>query len=66
VFAIMPKRLHDAMLKGGGNYHAWPARASSVEGIGEGECLARFVASYQTTENDVAALTQLAQRLAGN
>jgi threonine aldolase len=66
VFAIMPKRLHEAMLKGGAHYHAWPARASSVEGIGEGECLARFVASYQTTEEDVTALAQLARRLAGN
>jgi len=66
VFAIMPKRLHDAMLKGGAHYYAWPARATSVEGIEEGECLARFVASYRTTEKDVTALTRLAQRLAGN
>jgi threonine aldolase len=66
VFAIMPKRLHDAMLKGGAHYHAWPVRASSVQGIAEGECLARFVASYQTTEKDVTALTRLALRLAGN
>jgi threonine aldolase len=64
VFAIMPKRLHEAMLKGGAHYYAWPARGSSVEGIGEGECLTRFVASYQTTEEDVAALSQLARRLA--
>jgi threonine aldolase len=66
VFAIMPKRLHDAMLTEGAHYYAWPARATSVEGIGEGECLARFVASYRTTEKDVTALTRLARRLAGN
>jgi threonine aldolase len=66
VFAIMPKRLHDAMLKGGAHYYAWPARASSVEGIGEEECLARFVTSYRTTKEEVAALTRLGLRLAGN
>jgi threonine aldolase len=64
VFAIMPRRLHESMLKKGAHYYAWPARGLSVEGIGQGECLARFVASYQTTEEEVTALVQLALRLA--
>lgn len=64
VFAIMPRRLYEAMLKEGARYYAWPARGSSVAGIEEGECLARFVASYQTTKQEVAALSQLALRLA--
>jgi threonine aldolase len=64
VFAILPKRLHQAMLKAGANYNAWPVRESSVEGIGEGQCLARFVASYETREKDVDALGQLAHSLA--
>jgi threonine aldolase len=65
VFAIVPKRLHEAMLKEGAHYYAWPARGSSIKGIEKSECLARFVASYQTTEGEVAALSQLALRLAG-
>lgn len=65
VFAILPQRLHQAMLKAGAHYYAWPARGSSVEDIGEGECLTRFVTSYQTREKDVDALAQLAQSLAG-
>jgi threonine aldolase len=65
VFAVMPRSLHAAMLVEGAHYYEWPSGGSSITGVGEGECVTRFVASYRTREEEVAALIALARRLAG-
>jgi threonine aldolase len=55
VFAIIPQDLHDELAPAGVTYHQWPG----TDHPGPGEILARFVASYLTTPEDVDRLIAL-------
>jgi threonine aldolase len=55
VFAIIPQDLHDELAPAGVTYHQWPG----TDHAGPGEILARFVASYLTTPEDVDRLIAL-------
>jgi threonine aldolase len=55
VFAVIPQALHDELAKAGVTYHQWPG----TDHPGPGEILARFVASYLTSPEDVDRLIAL-------
>ena len=55
VFAVIPQTLHGELAKAGVVYHRWPG----TEHPGPGEILARFVASFLTTPEDVDRLIEL-------
>ncbi len=58
VFAIMPKRLYQALSDKGAHFHEWP-----VDGLKPGETHVRFVLSFATPEQHVMQFIQLAKEL---
>jgi threonine aldolase len=63
VFAILPRTLHDGLLKHGAHYHEWPGKGPGTDTIGKTECFARFVTSFKTTDQEIKKLVQLVKRL---
>jgi threonine aldolase len=55
VFAVIPDALHDELAAAGVVFHQWPG----TDHAGPGEFLARFVASYLTSPEDVDRLIEL-------
>jgi threonine aldolase len=58
VFAVLPRAAHRAALDAGARYHLWPA-SQTFDGPGEEPLSARFVCSWSTTREEVAALVDL-------
>ncbi len=55
VFAIWPERVSAQLRDKGAMFHEWPSAGLAQEDMpGEGESLVRLVASFRTTEGDVA------------
>jgi threonine aldolase len=59
VFAIIPRALHEELVKAGVVYHQWPGEGPATDRVGKGEILVRFVASYLTSSEDVGRLIEL-------
>jgi threonine aldolase len=59
VFAVMPKRVFDALQAAGAYFYDWP-----LDGIADDEIHCRFVLSWATPESDVTQFLELARKLA--
>ena len=59
VFAIMPRRLFEA-LAAEAHCYEWPGMGSGFHKPGADEALVRLVCSFRTTEEDVGTLLKLA------
>ena len=64
VFAIMPRKLFDALQAKGAHFYEWPGRGPGTDVIKPGECFVRFVTSFRTTEEEVKQLGMLVAKLA--
>jgi threonine aldolase len=63
VFAIMPRRLFDALQAKGAHFYEWPGKGPGTDVIEPGECFVRFVTSFRTSEDEVKRLGNLAAEL---
>ena len=54
VFAIMPRKIFDAVTKQGAYFYEWP-----IDGLADDEVHCRFVLSFATPKEDVARFLQL-------
>jgi threonine aldolase len=64
VFAIMPRKLFDALQAKGAHFYEWPGRGPGTDVIKRGECFVRFVTSFRTSEEEVMELGALVAELA--
>jgi threonine aldolase len=62
VFAIMPRSMHEGMLKEGAHFHERPGEGLGTDRIRQGECFVRFVTSFRTSMQEVEQLSQLAEK----
>jgi len=63
VFAIMPRRLFDALQAKGAHFYEWPGKGPGTDVIGVEECFTRFVTSFRTSEAEVKQLGALVAEL---
>lgn len=59
VFAILPRRLHEALLNEGVHHYEWPGKGAGPGSLDQGQCLVRFVTSFMTTESEINGLASL-------
>jgi threonine aldolase len=63
VFAVMPEKLEQRLLKQGFRFYRWRAEAMKPEDRpGKGEVLCRLVCSYQTTAESIDAISEAVRR----
>jgi threonine aldolase len=63
VFVILPQAIHERLNAAGAQYYVVHTAASASERVPQGHVLARFVASFATTESDVDSLVAAAGQL---
>jgi len=60
VFAILPRRMDEALRKKGARYHPWPVEAADPEHApGDDEVMVRLVAAFATEQNTVDSFIDL-------
>ncbi len=63
VFLVAPTERAEMWKRAGAKFHDWPTRALAPElAPRDGETLSRFVASFETSDAEIAALAALARR----
>jgi len=65
LFAVLPKDVHQSLTAAGATYYEWPATGLAAhDALGDDEVLVRFVTSFATHPDEIAALLKVAQEAA--